>query len=137
LKLPLLLDTCAAIWIAEDGGLSQFAIDEINDAQAMTQPIYISPISAWEIGMLLSRGRLSSPLDPLVWFGRLLEQGISLAELAPDVLIASSFLPGDPPLDPADRIIIATAREAGFRIMTRDKEIVEYAENGHANVVIC
>ncbi len=60
-----------------------------------------------------------------------------LAKMPPEVLIESSFLPGEPPADPADRIIIATAREFGMRIVTRDRAMLSYARAGHAEAIAC
>jgi PIN domain nuclease of toxin-antitoxin system len=55
----------------------------------------------------------------------------------PDVLIASSFLPGSPPSDPIDRIIIATARENDLTLVTRDRKILAYGEAGYISVLKC
>jgi PIN domain nuclease of toxin-antitoxin system len=57
--------------------------------------------------------------------------------MSPAVLIASSSLPGNPPRDPADRIMAATAREYGYRLMTRDRPLLTYGEEGHLQVVSC
>lgn len=57
-----------------------------------------------------------------------------MADLTPDIFIASSFLPGKPPNDPADRILIATARELAATLVTRDRAIIAYGEQG--NVVL-
>ena len=57
--------------------------------------------------------------------------------MSPDVLIASSYLPGKPPKDPIDRIIAATARELGATLVTRDRALLGYGEQGHIAVVEC
>jgi len=62
---------------------------------------------------------------------------VRLADMSPDVLIASSFLPGTPPRDPADRILAATAREYGYRLMTRDTPLLAYARQGHLQALAC
>lgn len=54
-----------------------------------------------------------------------------------DLLIAASFLPGKPPRDPVDRIIAATARDYGATLITRDRALLDYGENGHIRVVAC
>jgi PIN domain nuclease of toxin-antitoxin system len=135
---PLLLDTCAAIWLAEAETIAKDAtqvLEEVYDAGAS---VYISPITAWEIGLLNSRGRLALLIKPQLWFQRLLEVlSFQLADMSPQLLIASSFLPGTPPRDPADRIIAATAREYGYRLVTRDRLLLAYAEQGHIQAVIC
>jgi PIN domain nuclease of toxin-antitoxin system len=53
------------------------------------------------------------------------------------VLISPSFLPGIPPKDPADRIFAATAREYGYRLVTRDRPLLEYARQGHIQALAC
>ena len=57
--------------------------------------------------------------------------------MSPDLLIASSYLPGKPPRDPFDRIIVATARELGATLITRDRALLGYAEQGYVRVVEC
>jgi PIN domain nuclease of toxin-antitoxin system len=61
----------------------------------------------------------------------------ALAELTPKVLMESSLLPGTLHSDPADRIIAATAREYGFTVMTRDRGLLAYANEGHMSAVEC
>jgi PIN domain nuclease of toxin-antitoxin system len=137
-ELPLLLDTCAAIWITEEQPLASEALTAIERSHRRAELIYVSPITAWEIGLLMSRGKLTSPTSPQRWFERLLEApGVRLAEMSPDVLIASSFLPGAPPRDPADRILAATAREYGYRLITRDTPLLTYARQGHLQALAC
>ncbi len=88
--------------------------------------------------MLVRLGRLRLPARPEVVFEQIQSAaGISLAAMTPNLLIASSALPGDLHRDPADRIIIATAREYGFRVVTRDRKILDYAEKGHVMALEC
>jgi len=137
-ELPLLLDTCAAIWISEGQALPSEAVAAIERSHRSGEFIYVSPITAWEIGLLVSRGKLTSPMSPQRWFERLLQApGLRLADMSPDVLIASSFLPGAPPRDPADRILAATAREYRYRLMTRDSPLLTYARQGHLQALAC
>ena len=134
----LLLDTCAAIWLAEEQAVSEEAMDALNEAMENGDPVYVSMISSWEIGLLVARGRLPLSMDPLAWFERLLETpGVRLAEISPRILVGSSFLPGRPPKDPMDRIILATAREAGYRLITRDRHLLSYADEGHVMALAC
>ena len=72
------------------------------------------------------------------WFERLIQApGLRLADMRPDVLIGSSSLPGQPPKDPADRIIVTTAREHNYRIVTRDRLVLAYAEQGYCQALAC
>ncbi|MGE0039181.1 MAG: type II toxin-antitoxin system VapC family toxin [Xanthobacteraceae bacterium] len=135
---PLLLDTCAAIWIASGDEISKPAMSALNLAHADGTPIYVSPITAWEIGMLTSRGRINLLMPPDLWFARLLQApGVRVAEMPPELLIAASFLPGIAPRDPADRIIAATARQYGQVLMTRDRPLLDYAGHGHVSALAC
>ena len=91
-----------------------------------------------EIGLLVSRNRLSLGTTPQRWFARILAMpNVHLAELSPDILMASSFLPGKPPRDPADRILLATARDLGATLVTRDRLLLKYGEDGHASTLPC
>ncbi|HLJ00826.1 MAG TPA: type II toxin-antitoxin system VapC family toxin [Bradyrhizobium sp.] len=134
----LLLDTCALIFItanAPESGQAKAAMQRAYEADEL---VYISPISAWEIGLLVSRGRLNLSLSPERWFDSVLQKpGVALADLSPEVLIAASFLPDMPLRDPADRIIAATARQYGFTLLTRDKQLLAYSDKGHIRALPC
>jgi PIN domain nuclease of toxin-antitoxin system len=134
----VLLDTCAAIWLANGDPIAPASRDAIAAAQRDGAGVYVSPISAWEIATLVSKGRLHLSLEPNAWFETLLSlPGVRLAELSPAVLIASAFLPGTPPRDPADRIVAATARHDGHVSITRDGELLAYGSAGHLSVLAC
>jgi PIN domain nuclease of toxin-antitoxin system len=135
---PLLLDTHTAIWVVEDQPIASEARQAIEGAYRAGGTIFVSAITAWEIGLLVARNRLGLSTKPERWFQRLLAiDGVSLAELSPDVLIASSFLPGEPPRDPADRIIIATARDLGATLITRDRLMLQYSQDGQVSTIAC
>ncbi|HEY0920659.1 type II toxin-antitoxin system VapC family toxin [Devosia sp.] len=134
----LLLDTCAAIWITEDAPLADAAARAIDGAFHEGRPIFVSPITAWERGVLVAKGRLASPITPHAWFSRLVaETGFAVADLSPEILIDSSFLPGAIHNDPADRILVATARAMDLVVVTRDRKILTYAEEGHVRALAC
>lgn len=134
---PLLLDTCAVLWIAQGELLSDEAEAGIEAARAARRPISVSPITAWEVGLLAARGRIAISRDIDVWFADLLALGFELAPLPPQTLIASSFLPGAAPRDPADRILAATARRLNARLVTRDQVLLDYAQAGHLSALAC
>jgi PIN domain nuclease of toxin-antitoxin system len=76
------------------------------------------------------------PLPPLALYLDFLEKlAIREAPLTPAILVASSFLPGDYARDPWDRIMIATARETGARILTCDRAVLAYSAAGHVKTV--
>lgn len=86
--------------------------------------------------MLEARGRLalSRPVEDWVEDG-LTAPGTQLLDLTPEIAMESTRLPGKPVGDPADRILIASARVIGARLVTRDRRIREYARDGHLSVV--
>jgi PIN domain nuclease of toxin-antitoxin system len=135
---PVLLDTCAAIWLMNGDPVTPDSRAAIGRAVADHHGVYVSPISAWEIATLVAKNRMQLTLSPAAWFDVLLAlPGLRLAEMPPKVLVASAFLPGAPPKDPVDRIIAATGREYGYVVITRDGELVPYGQAGHIDIVAC
>jgi len=131
----MLLDTGAVIWLANGDPLVPAALVAIV-AAGLADGVYVSPASAWEIGML-SRSRpgreagLQFLPDPKTSFARVLAgPGIRQAALTPEITIDASGLPGELHGDPGDRLLIATARHLGMPIVTRDRRIIAYAEAG-------
>lgn len=134
---PLLLDTCACIWLLE-GTLQAPAHEALIQAYSENVSTFVSPITALEIATLTRKRRAKSPLDPQRWFSRLVGQpGLALAEMPPAVLMASQSLPDYVGSDPHDRIIAATAREYGYTVMTRDRALLDYGLQGYLSVLEC
>ncbi|MBV9571334.1 MAG: type II toxin-antitoxin system VapC family toxin [Alphaproteobacteria bacterium] len=137
MKRPFLLDTCAALWIVAEE-MSQTVADALTESRHSGLLTYVSPITAWEIGILARKGRFKSRHAPQRWFEILMETpGAALAELTPAVLMESSFLPGLIHGDPFDRVIAATAREYDFIVVTRDRALLHYAQQGYLSVFKC
>ncbi|HEY0282771.1 MAG TPA: type II toxin-antitoxin system VapC family toxin [Rhizomicrobium sp.] len=138
MKTPILLDTCAALWIMENAWMRQEAVNAIDEAFDRSEMVFISPITGWEVGLQAAKGRFKSSYSPQRWLSVLLARPqIALAELPAHVLLESSLLPGNLHKDPADRIIAATAREYGFTVMTRDRALLAYAADGYLSAVEC
>jgi PIN domain nuclease of toxin-antitoxin system len=135
---PFLLDTCVALWVMANEPLRPEAANAIDEAADRGDKLFVSPITGWEIGLQAARGRFRSSYSPQRWLRLLLARPqIALAELPPHVLLESSLLPGNLNRDPADRIIIATAREYGYTVVTRDRAMLEYAKEGHLSALEC
>lgn len=138
MSAPILLDTGALLWIGNGEPMSAEARTILDETWRAGMVPRVSPMSAWELGQLESRGRLSltSPADR--WWTRACEMmRLSVCELSPEILLHASALPGVPPSDPADQIIIATARQLGLILLTRDRKALAYAEAGHIRAVAC
>ncbi len=136
----VLLDTCAIIWLANGAPIEDNALAAIIQA-GLGDGVFVSPISAWEIGLLSrpkgGRGLVFLP-DPITWFMQFIAApAIHLATLTPEVAIAASHLPEPLHGDPADRLIVATARHLGVPVVTRDSKIIAYGAAGHLSVVVC
>ncbi|MFD1191746.1 MULTISPECIES: type II toxin-antitoxin system VapC family toxin [Phenylobacterium] len=137
----LILDTCALIWLINRTPIAPTALVDIERA-AGEAALLVSTASAWEIGLLSRRagrpGALHFTPDPKTWFTRALTApGLTLAALTPEIVIDASHLPGDLHSDPADRLIIATARHLGATIVTRDQKILDYAQAGFVEALAC
>lgn len=133
----LLLDTCAMLFLADETPMKVETLWEISEA-AHDGRLHLSPISAWEIGVGVSKGRLNLPLAPLDFIERFIERmQVNLSPLNPAILVSSSNLPGAIDGDPMDRILIATARALDLVLVTSDRPILRYAEAGHLRALAC
>ncbi len=133
----LLLDTHVWIWMAENvpGRIVAPVVDEMERA-AGSGGLLVSAISVWEVAMLQTKGRISLSLSLDDWVRKgLAAPGVRLAELTPEILVESTRLPGTLHGDPADRMLIATARRLGAALVTRDAAILDYARGGYLSVL--
>ena len=129
----MVLDTHALIWWANGDHhlLSSPAREALDQGQA--SGLLVSAISAWEMSMLVNHGRLHLAMDVGEWFGQLAQ--LSFIQVAPvdvSIAIASTQLPAPFHKDPADRMIVATARKHGFPLISADEKIRAYP---HVNVI--
>ena len=135
---PLLLDTCAVIWASEANTKAELLHDQLAKAYEEGAQLWVSPITVWELGNLATRGRVGLVQPILPWFNLMLRRArLKQTPLDTQILAASTNLPGGIHGDPADRIIVATAREYGLRIVTRDRKILDYAARGHVLALAC
>jgi PIN domain nuclease of toxin-antitoxin system len=122
----IILDTHIWVWwVHQDKHLtsSQVEVIEANEKSA----IGVSAISAWEIAKLVAYKRLELPCPLIEWFNDALKYpGIRLIELTPEIAIESSQLPGEFHRDPADQIVVATARTYDCPLVTSDGKIQKY-----------
>lgn len=125
------------LFLANETPMKDETLWEISEA-AHDGRLHLSPISAWEIGIGVSKGRLSLPLAPLDFIERFIERmQVKLSPLDPAILVSSSSLPGAVHGDPMDRILIATARALDLVLVTSDRPILRYAEAGHLRTLAC
>jgi PIN domain nuclease of toxin-antitoxin system len=122
----IVLDTHIWIWwIHGDPALPASARALIDSSE--TTGIAVSAISCWEVAKLAERGRLTLPCPVLEWLQQALSYpGVRLIELSPRICAESAQLPGEFHLDPADQIIVATARILDAPLVTADGRNLEY-----------
>lgn len=129
---PLLLDTHTWIWLVNgDVMLSPRARRAIATA-AVGSRVLVSAISAWELALLESKGRVRLDRDCEAWVQRALSlPGLRLVPIDEIVAVSSTRLPGTFHGDPADRLLVATARALDATFVTRDRAILDYARAGY------
>ncbi|MEE8390788.1 MAG: type II toxin-antitoxin system VapC family toxin [Anaerolineae bacterium] len=122
----IVLDTHIWVWWvhgSERLTQAQMAAIEANEMDV----IGVSAISCWEVAKLVEYGRLALPCPPSEWFEQALSYpGIHLLPLTPEIAIESIQLPGEFHRDPADQIIVATARLHSCPLVTSDSRLLEY-----------
>jgi len=127
----VLIDTHIFLWLIEGTSLSRTAHKAISEA-TNGRKIGISAISVWEIMMLIWKKRVQVRIPIKQWFDQAMTApGITIIPLSPEILIESCLLPEYHYNDPADRMIIATARIKNIPLVTRDQRILEYGNSGY------
>ena len=122
----IVLDTHAWIWWTIDPArLSETQRRAIAANEG--DRIGVSAISCWEIAKLCEYDRLELPVELREWFRLALGYpGVTILELTPEIAMDSASLPGRFHRDPADQLIVATARVHQSSLVTSDRKIVRY-----------
>jgi PIN domain nuclease of toxin-antitoxin system len=129
-----LLDTHAWFWLAlGDARILKDTVGRLETA-AIAGHLFLCQISIWEIALKEAQGKIQLNRALEVWCQENTE-GIALLDLPPAIAIAATRLPGAFHKDPADRIIVATARHHGLTLVTGDGLILTYAALGHVDVL--
>ena len=130
---PFVLDT--HVWVDIAFGRGRFAPRTLRklETAAAAGMLHVAAITCWEIATLARAGKLRVRGPTLGW----LEQALKLtqtivASFDPAMAVDAVELPSWDHADPADRIIVATARHLGAALVTRDAEILGYAEKTKA-----
>ncbi len=122
----IILDTHIWVWwVHGDSRLSSSHGELIERSEG--DEIGIGSISLWEVAKLVELGRLVLPVALGDWFkDALAYPGVTLLDLTPEIAIESTQLPGRFHRDPADQIIVTTARVFGHDLVTADQKIRDY-----------
>jgi PIN domain nuclease of toxin-antitoxin system len=121
----IVLDTHIWVWWV-DGGTplppDYLALLQVEAANGFG----VSAISCWEVAKLVELGRLQLALPVYQWLTQALQPPVQLLPLSPEIAVGSTQLPGTFHRDPADQIIVATARHFGCPLVTMDRLIRAY-----------
>ncbi len=122
----IILDTHIWVkWVLDENQLPTAFCDKIREHE--TDGLGLSVISCWEVAKLVELNRLTFEMDIYDWINQALSYpGIQLIEFSPRIAVESTQLPGEFHRDPADQIIVATARVHDCPLLTVDKKILNY-----------
>ena len=120
----ILLDTHVWIWWVSNPNLLSSQASALIDKAMVEKKIYLSAMSVWEVAMLVSKGRLQLVMEVRDWIRA--SEDLPFIQFVPvtnTIALRAVHLPDKSLLDPADRIIIATALELDLVLVTKDKKI--------------
>jgi len=133
----VLLDTHVWYWYVQEEK-KRFArrIEPLIESAVQRGAVVISAVSIWELALLEAARRIDLSIDIRHWIARALRfPGVRLKGLSASIVIDSTRLPGNLHRDPADRILVATARQLGAALVTCDQRILNYAKKGYVKAV--
>lgn len=132
----ILVDTHIWLWHLNGDNTLPNRIKKIIDASATENELYLSAISIWEIAMLVSKNKIQLNTSCQAWINKSLSlPGISLIPLSPEIAIESCELLGNFHGDPADRIIVASAKIENLCLISRDKKLGSYCKKHDINII--
>jgi PIN domain nuclease of toxin-antitoxin system len=122
----IILDTHVWWWaVSEPNQLSREAHRLITKTRSDQRAI--ASISIWEFAMMVKRGRIKLRISPEEWLDHTINRtGLAVFNLSPKIALESCNLLGTFRNDPADRIIVATARVHLLELITKDQKIIDY-----------
>lgn len=128
----VLLDTHAWVWLVNGSARLGPKARKAIQRSLTEEAVLVSAISAWEVAVLVSKGRLVLDRDVGEWVQAAMNlPGIRLEPVSSEVAVASTRLPGPIHSDPADHMLAATARYLGSTLITADQLLLDYSKDGH------
>ncbi len=124
----IVIDTHILVWWASGTALlSDPAEQAIRHSLNHGGEVIISSISAWEIAMLIEKGRLILSMDIENWLDEVSQiDGVRFLPVDNEIAVKSTLLPGEFHKDLADRIIVTSARKLSAPLITADEKIIAY-----------
>ena len=134
--IGILLDTHSLIWTINGDSRVSIKHRELIEEAANGKCLCISAISLWEISILESKRKIALGKPCLQWFEEAIDMtNIIIMPISPAIAVESCNLPDNFHSDPADRIIVATARTQNLCLMTRDKQILGYSQKDYLTAI--
>ena len=124
----IVLDTHTLVWWAGGAPMLSKKAKAVIKKEQDGGEIIVSSISAWEIALLVQRGRLLLAMDVQNWLATVAKiEAVRFAPVDVEIATKSVDLPANFHNDPADRMIVATARKFAAPLVTKDEKIRAYA----------
>jgi len=124
----IVLDTHVWVWWVSEAAELPPRVKKVIDRNADENTIYVSSVSAWEVALLVKKGRLRLTMSAEDWIAQC--EALPVLKFVPvdnRIVVRAVFLPGPLHNDPADRVIISTALHLGARLVTKDAKLRRYA----------
>jgi len=90
------------------------------------ETLAVSIFSFWEIAKKNQNGKLPLPMELAAWFKAALPDNVRVIPLSPEIILDAARLPDFPTNDPADELIVATARSLKLALVTADTKLKNY-----------
>lgn len=121
------LDTHVWLWWLHDPSRLGAGVRARLELESTSGSLLVSAISVWEVAQKVSTGRLTLPMDLDPWLELATQYpNLEVVSLSAADLVESTRLPGEFHRDPADRMIVAFARQRGIQLATADEKILAY-----------
>lgn len=131
-----LLDTHVACWAVLDADRISTNTRKIIEEALSVEKLAIADISLWEIAMLIQRRRLIVSLPLQQWIQQVVESlQLQVIPMTSQIVGDSVQLPENFHADPADQLIVATARCMNATLITRDEKILSWAKSGFVRIL--
>ncbi len=126
--MTALLDTHVLIWWLNDRNRLSPDQREVVGSAGAQSPLLVSDISLWEVATLHGLGRIRLSLPLRDWLDKAVAPPlVRRHRISPAIAAELAALPDSFHRDPADRILVATARVLGATLLTQDRRIVDAA----------
>jgi PIN domain nuclease of toxin-antitoxin system len=124
----LLVDTHVLYrWRVEPEKLTRPQLRALRNAERRSAIVSVSSITLWELALLAERGRIERKIPLDVWLAELVSQPlIEVLPITPEIAAKGAQLGSKFHNDPADRIIVATARCHRLKLLTSDERIRDW-----------